>query len=1258
MKNNFLNRQENAQGEKNIGQGGMKRRRPTCLFATVAMGSFVTISTFSTNSAVHAYSEQQYRRKPSGHNLESPPQKIERELVSPFENGPLSSSSRWFEDSDSSELLSSKAYVTQQQRHDFLDNPCIIVQKTFMKTDEYPKGHVEDVIKVSSRCMSGHDIGADLIDVPTESPAPTPSPSIQPTSFPTLSIHPTSFPTLTPTDTDAPSPAPSLYPSFGPSESSLTHSPTPRPTPDPTPSPTDRPSPDPTPQPTFRPTPFPTFQTRPPTRQPTFQPTPPPTLSPPPLTSTPTHLLTLQPTSAPTALPTPWPTLQLTQLPTPWPTSEPTLAPTARPVMPDKTVSPTYFLSKEPTPAPSAPPLPTATPVSINLNFPPSFYTPSKTPVPSLYVSSSFAPFVQPVSNSVAISPFTLTLGFLSALNSSQLEDVGNELENVLPDYLSEQPSSTEDVYITGYEFNITIKENVERRSLQENSDYTFEVEGSVNVETPASETISTEQIVESIDSVVTEALDESNMETFTQYVLDNPNSNVLRSTTGVSAKTTRTQSVELYTEEVENKNEEPGKKKPTPVEIFFGFLLIALMLLSLVFYAYQFYKRWKRRSAQKRRERQGVYATAVPKQLVDTEGYAMQSSSLARTSNVALTREDSSDSSSYSGLDDENTSKADSFARELESAVSRDERAWVSYQSKKNRSHEPISMIVEDEESDGGGFEITDAETALIFGPSTNADESFHSIISESTFPYGDEKRQFIQRERSPIDEGTSMSGTSRNSIDPPGPRSSSVTRQQRHLDDPAGVRGSQLPGAETENLDSQHLTPSKMLQNTALTRHISMLSGRQIVDDDIDTDSLISQGGDERSHGSDAVVTLLGRLTAKREDRSLQDAQSNPSARAIQQLSDGSSNLRSSREHHEGEEHMANTDSQSKSQSLLTVNIVNEVKKLSAYVKHYETKRVKKQKASEKSMEKQSSASTNGMTFADSDSESSCSSDSNFSGDVESFRSPLHLANLEDDELSSSSSDSENGKPALGSDDSRLGIFPFPARTNGAPLLDTDALKQRIASREPSDKPNSVSRAKSLRVSKPPVTGDALTSTSLSPIPATPDAADSKTRNFGRSLLDGILGKNSRQTSPVKEESIRTSKIPVLKGPPNDSPPRSKGSPSRKQKFSFQLMDSQKDAEHSINSYSADSPSASEPRKKSLTVMRHQDGSVLDSEHSNDSSKNVSDKENGTADNSVVNSVPRKSKNKGFNKIISMFEAKPKEAIFPPNESWQYNY
>jgi len=33
------------------------------------------------------------------------------------------------------------------------------------------------------------------------------------------------------------------------------------------------------------------------------------------------------------------------------------------------------------------------------------------------------------------------------------------------------------------------------------------------------------------------------------------------------------------------------------------------------------------------------------------------------------------------------------------------------------------------------------------------------------------------------------------------------------------------------------------------------------------------------------------------------------------------------------------------------------------------------------------------------------------------------------------------------------------------------------------------------------------------------------------------------------------------------------------------------------------------------------------------------------------------QRSKNKGFNNIVNMFEAKPKNCIYPPNESWQYN-
>jgi len=870
-------------------------------------------------------------------------------------------------------------------------------------------------------------------------------------------------------------------------------------------------------------------------------------------------------------------------------------------------------------------------------------------PSPSQVSYSSFAPFMELRSNNVAISPFSLSLGFPIAMNSSQLDSLGNELENVLPDYLSQKSTSMENMYINEFLLNVSIQESVDRRWLQVNTDYTFDISGSVDVDTPESEAIDTEEIAESVDSTISEAFDESNVDAFSDFISSHPDSNFLKSAIDISVKTQQpVNSIEMYTEE-------NAKKKPTPVAIFFGFLLVSLMLLSLVFYAYHFYKKWKRSRAQKRRERQGVYATAPPKH-IETEEQARQLAAINQiSSNNAIARDDSSDSSSYSGINDETTSKADSFAQELENAVSRDKRDWQTYQSRKQSlSSKPKAMVTDDDES-GCGFEITDAESTLIFGPTTNADESFQSIISDNACLYGDEEDQFLPSERSVFDEGTTISGASRNSVDPPGPRSSSVRRQQRQIDDPTKGNESQRPASDSQ--DATPLTPSKMLQNTALTRRISMLSAQQAPEDDCDTDSLLSQGLESKSHDSAAVATLLDRLTAKKKEVSgRQDHDSNTSSRSIQETSAGS-HWQSTQSNDADEEQMSNNDSQSKIQSLLTVDIVNEVKKLSAYVKRYETKRENKQKKKlERSTDIEASVSTNGMTYIDSDSESSSSSDSDSSSDMQSPLSSLHLAKLADEESSSSSSDSENGKPVFGSDDSRLGIFPFPD-TNGAANVDNHSLKQSTASRESSNnpelshKPASRARPRPNRLLKPPVTGDALTSTALSPIPATPDGKEANSSNQGRSLLEGILGKNSRQTSPEKEDSSNGSNIPVLRAPPRDSPSRSKGSPSRKQKFSFQLMDSQKGntPEHGVSE-------SSSMKNKSLDEMRHKDGSIIDSE----GSKDYSDKENGRrrSESSVIESKPLKSKNKGFNKIISMFEAKPREAIFPPNESWQYNY
>lgn len=142
------------------------------------------------------------------------------------------------------------------------------------------------------------------------------------------------------------------------------------------------------------------------------------------------------------------------------------------------------------------------------------------------------------VSSSSAINSFNLTLGFPSALNSTETDEVGNDLESVLPGYLTQASTTAGESEITGYVLNVVpLPNNAERRGLQlQDPEYTFSVEGMVNLETRTGEVVDTDELVESIDSTVNEAC--SDEEAFSEYVSTNSNSDHLKSSTGLSVKT------------------------------------------------------------------------------------------------------------------------------------------------------------------------------------------------------------------------------------------------------------------------------------------------------------------------------------------------------------------------------------------------------------------------------------------------------------------------------------------------------------------------------------------------------------------------------------------------------------------------------------------------------------------------------------------------------------------------------------------------
>lgn len=1119
---------------------------------------------------------------------------------------------------------------------------------------------------------------------PSESPGPSPSPSAYPSPWPSHSPAPTLIHTGAPTDTYLPTPSPSAYPSASPTYN-------------------------------IRPTPLPTEA--PITSSPTWFPLPIPTTS--------------SPTFTPSIRPSPRPSSQPYLTPD---TMSPTVAVTFQPSI-RITLPPSRLPSPNPTPQPVTPP--------INLIFPMT-QRPSLTQEPSTRNLTTIDPSIDPSIGSVPVSPFEVLLAFENPLDGADVQDSASELQSVLADYLLQNTAGQDfppGVEVTGFDLSVKPTGSSTRsvtsrrryvRNLQAQSVlqvYSYNVNGTANVISQSGENVDEQSVTKSVESSVNDALAPENDAALSAYIQSYPDSNIVSTSVAASADTQPP---------VENSN-----SKPSIVAIVFGFLLVGLALLSLLFYALTCWKGYKKKAAQRKRERQGVHAvypkfaaTAQPSPQKHPVQPQAAPGFLASSTIMPVKVDSSDDGSSYEEVESESDSDkgSDAFARELKLAASLDKRAWEDYQrklkameqqglvlgkeSEKSRNAGVVagaavgSAVVgaalynsskeqDDEDDDNEGFEVEDAGSTLIIGPTDSLGNDYRPAISGNTFPYGDEESR---------------------RIDPPGPRSSSIQPKPRRLDDPSGFRVSQ----------------------------IAMISPIAEEGFEYASESFSRSPLEDYSEDSyDPAVQMMESLTANTSSFSVQAkegprpsptqsaAASFQSSQAVQMSQSSSQNkLRGSPTNQSGinvvkpipptdddntEGNQPSKDSNSL-QSLLTIDIVREVQKLASFVKKYEMKR-EKDKMKEAEREERAARSvgdsrsvsvsydilsegaastgrvvmsTNVIGASDNasmseSSQSDWSSDGDYGPTFRNhfqkklFTSQQQVPVADDDLDEISSVESDDGRPvsAQGSDDSRLGIHPFNVQQIMAAQPDVEASRRRIAARlaaQPTIKP-----LVPKPVSKPPVTGKVFKSTVLSPIPGTPETNDQNNDESPakpRAPLDVISRNVASMRTPELRKPVRNSTIQS----PHDSPETIRkvgdraspgGSPrltSGNKQANGKLRrgsENELDESHNVN---PDKMKASErlPPKRSsrgqkklrLNTLRKHDA-ILDEDPDIMSALAPSDedltRENLTrpgAESPLIKNTPRKSKNSGFNNIISMFESKPKEAIFPPNENWQYNY
>ena len=267
-------------------------------------------------------------------------------------------------------------------------------------------------------------------------------------------------------------------------------------------------------------------------------------------------------------------------------------------------------------------------------------------------------------------------------------------------------------------------------------------------------------------------------------------------------------------------------------------------------------------------------------------------------------------------------------------------------------------------------------------------------------------------------------------------------------------------------------------------------------------------------------------------------------------------------------------------------------------------------------------------------------------------------------------------------GSDDSRLGITPF----NVQQLMAEH--KNAMGSLPFPSKVEQVSRSvENLRVSRPPLTGNPLTSTHLSPIPGTPRTPGShEERNLvskGSPLADLTRNINAYDIeSPPMKKLKSPDKSPVSNSSGLNALQYQESGQSHNDKVNeYQQERRQDEAQKQADKivWKAGSLQRSVSEKKTLSQLRLRDAILDEAEmeviagiaQEYEDSLNPSASPQGSGHPQTSPSVivqdeayspslkvnSRKSRNQGFSSLLSMFENKPKEAIFPPNENWQYN-
>ena len=868
----------------------------------------------------------------------------------------------------------------------------------------------------------------------------------------------------------------------------------------------------------------------------------------------------------------------------------------------------------------------------------------------------------------VPLTPFGLSLTFPQPLGQAQAETVAQELQVAVADYLVQGLSNVnfgDGVTLQSVGLNVTAP-NVtsasglrrRRRLQQQQQQLSYNVDGSAQFGNTGQTRVNPGNLAQNLDNSLQALLNDPNKQgSLTAFLQLHPNSQVLQSTSTAAASVPTSP---------------PGERRPTVVAIVFGFLLVGLALASLLFYLHCWCKKLRKKRKERQREREGVVASTPPRSPARppvVPGFL--ATSVTRSKDDDGVEESSEDDSSYAGVSEGSSDfENDAFARELKLAATLDRRAWEDYQQRKQvcvcvprkvwcqvcvlfwGSHllllqqlEKDGMVVGrspnrkkndsfgDEDDDGEGIEVTEQGATLIIGPVDPPESPRPPPMLSSnrtTFPYGDE----VQQDRSPRDKGSNPPGRSpQKGVD------NGVEWGAEEIVSIAPNTSDKENGfqASPEKAPSPEKNPARGLLRlfSSNTDAVAARARKRHIEPEEQPELKRRPESSPSTTPRSSPVTISSSLVVQESPPSSLNGpvpRSSPATTIV--MGNNSRDLADEEK-----------ESPKRSEPFLAFEIVKEVRKLSQFVKGYEQRR-EKEKIEEFSDELDDASMTDS-------SQHSWSSDSrNFLGLMESHDEAenrgVMLDPLEDNPVddSSEATDPEEAPPSeKGSDESRLGITPFQVST----LVSASAPEY-----PPSPRVSARNRDIPLKpvpppiVSKPPPTGGL--GTQLSPIPGTPRTPEESHVFRFPDQADNVA--RGSALSPASD-----SRSPRRNGHGHESPGLlDMGAP-----MSTRQLDSIEDSAAAKAEDGRPQPRLRSLRAGDAILDGDSDLDTAPSDETSGRQRNNSDPLTPKQERPVMQSPPssqKRSKNKAFSNILSMFENKTQAAIFPPSESWQYNY